>query len=91
MKVNIGFPVVRTDGQRAGGRTVYGHVITKFSWMGRFLSYGAPPTRAFGAPLLLLLGVIGAVTPQDVILTQNVITLTQNVKKFSTQNVIISE
>ena len=39
----IGMPVVRTD-----GRSVYGHVITKFSRMGRlphFLSYGAPPTR----------------------------------------------
>ena len=31
MTLNIGFPVVRTD-----GRAVYGHVITKFSWMGRF-------------------------------------------------------
>ena len=30
-KVNTGFPVVRTD-----GRAVYGHVITKFSGMGRF-------------------------------------------------------
>ena len=41
----IGMPVVRTDGWR---RSVYGHVITKFSRMGRlphFLSYGAPPTR----------------------------------------------
>ena len=28
----IGMPVVRTD----GGRSVYGHVITKFSGMGRF-------------------------------------------------------
>ena len=36
MRVNIGMPVVRTDGQRAGGRAVYGHVITKFSGMGRF-------------------------------------------------------
>ena len=37
----IGMPVVRTDG-RSVGRSVYGHVITKFSWMGRlphFLSY----------------------------------------------------
>ena len=37
-------PVVRTDG-RAGGRSVYGHVITKFSRMGRlphFLTHGAP-------------------------------------------------
>ena len=31
VKVNIGFPVERTD-----GRSVYGHVITKFSGMGRF-------------------------------------------------------
>ena len=33
--VNIGFPGVRTEG-RSGGRSVYGHVITKFSGMGRF-------------------------------------------------------
>ena len=43
--------MVRTDGR------AYGHVITKFSRMGRlphFLSYGAPSTRALragGAPL----------------------------------------
>ena len=45
----IGMAVVRTD-----GRSVYGHVITKFPGMGRllqFLSYGAPPTRAGEAPL----------------------------------------
>ena len=39
----IGMPVVRTDG-RSLDRSVYGHVITKFSGMGRlphFLSYGA--------------------------------------------------
>ena len=39
----IGITVVRTDG-RVGGRSVYGHVITKFCRMGRlphFLSYGA--------------------------------------------------
>ena len=30
---HIGIPVVRTDG-RVGGRSVYGHVITKFSRMG---------------------------------------------------------
>ena len=30
--------VVRTDG-RSGGRSVYGHVITKFSWMGRLLYF----------------------------------------------------
>ena len=43
MTVNIGFPVVRTDDR------AYGHVITKFSRMGRlphFITYGAPPTRA---------------------------------------------
>ena len=41
MRVNIGFLVVRTDGR------AYGHVITKFSRIGRllrFLSFGAPPT-----------------------------------------------
>ena len=36
MKVNIGCLVVRTDGGREGGRSVYGHVITTFSGMGRF-------------------------------------------------------
>ena len=35
MRVNIGVPVVRTDG-RSVGRSV-GHVITKFSGMGRFI------------------------------------------------------
>ena len=37
---------------RTVARSVYGHVITKFSGMGRlphFLSYGAPPTRALRA------------------------------------------
>ena len=34
VKVN-GFPVVRTDGL-SGGRSLYGHVIAKFSGMGRF-------------------------------------------------------
>ena len=44
----IGMPVVRTDG-RAGGWSVYGHVITKFSRMGSlppFFTHGAP-LRAF--------------------------------------------
>ena len=43
MRVNIGIPVVRTD-----GRSVYGHVISKFSRMGRlshFLTHGAPLAR----------------------------------------------
>ena len=43
----IGMPVVRTDG-RSLASSVYGHVITKFSRMGRlphFLSCGAPPMR----------------------------------------------
>ena len=50
----IGMPVVRTD-SRVVSRSVYGHVITKFSWMGRlphFLSNRATPTR--GAQLLSL-------------------------------------
>ena len=41
---HIGIPVVWTDG-RAGGRSVYGHVITKFSRMGslpNFFTHGAP-------------------------------------------------
>ena len=40
----IGMPVVRTNGL-SGGRSVYGHVITNFSRMGRllhFLTHGAP-------------------------------------------------
>ena len=38
MRLNSGMPVVRTD-----GRSVYGHVIAKFSTMCiDFLSYGAP-------------------------------------------------
>ena len=48
----IGMPVVRMDG-RAGGRSVYGHVIAKFSRMGRlphFLRYGAR-SAARWAPL----------------------------------------
>ena len=50
VRVNIGFPVVRTD-----GRAVYDHVITKFSGMGRFTkqwgSAHARASRARGAPL----------------------------------------
>ena len=42
VRVNIGFPVVRTD-----GRSVYGHVITKFSGMGRFTKlWGSAHARA---------------------------------------------
>ena len=40
-------PVVRTDGL-SGGRAVYGHVIAKFSQIGRllhFLTHGAPLAR----------------------------------------------
>ena len=52
---DIGIPVVRTDG-RAGGRSVYGHVITKFSRMGslpHFSTHGAPLRAARArAPLL---------------------------------------
>ena len=61
VRVNIGYPVVRTDGRSAvgGRRSVYGHVITKFSGMGRFTklwcSAHARAKRARGAPLLLLL------------------------------------
>ena len=44
---HIGMPVVWTV-----ARSMYGHVITKFSGMGRlphFLSYGTPPMRALSA------------------------------------------
>ena len=48
VRVHIGFPVVRTDG-RSVTRSV-GHVITKFSGMGRFIypwcSAGAPRARS---------------------------------------------
>ena len=44
-------PVVRTDGQRADGRAVYGHAITKFSGMGRF-TYPWCSTGALRAPEL---------------------------------------
>ena len=52
--------VVRTDG-RAGGRSVYGHVITKFSRMGslpHFFTHGAQlrSSRA-RAPLISTLDV----------------------------------
>ena len=43
VRVNIGIPVVQRDGR------AYGHMITKFSRMGRlphFLSYGGPSTSA---------------------------------------------
>ena len=44
----IGMPVVRT---KSVGRSVYGHVVTKFSRMGRllhFLTYGVPMARFAG-------------------------------------------
>ena len=46
MRVKIGSPVVRTD-----GRSAYGHVITKFSGMGRFTKL-CGSAHARGAPLL---------------------------------------
>ena len=47
--MNIGCPVVRTD-----GRAVYGHVITKFSEMGRF-TY---PWCSAGARLAININII---------------------------------
>ena len=44
MRLNIGCPVVRTD-----GRGVYGHVITKFSGKGRF-TYPWSSAGALRAP-----------------------------------------
>ena len=57
-------PVVRTDG-RAGGRSVYGHVITKFSRMGslpHFFTHGAP-LRALRALELRYHDLIGKIGP----------------------------
>ena len=51
----IGMPMVRTDGRR---RSVYGHVITKFSGMGRFTypwcSAGARFARESSATIFLV-------------------------------------
>ena len=50
----IGMPVVRTDDRAVGRSGMYGHVITKFSRMGRlphFLSYGAPKHRAWSSSI----------------------------------------
>ena len=47
MKANIGCPVV---GRTAGCRSVYGHVITKFSGMGRFTKlWGCANARAWSS------------------------------------------
>ena len=48
----IGMPVVLTDG-REGGRSVYGHLITKFSRMGslpHFLTHGTPLSNRLQPP-----------------------------------------
>ena len=63
VRVNIGYPVVRTDGRwTVGVRSVYGHAITKFSGMGKWvnlLSYGAPPTSALRARVELRYNFLG--------------------------------
>ena len=48
MRVNIGIPVVRTDGLRA----VYGHVITNFLGWVDLLTHGAPLARFARGALL---------------------------------------
>ena len=71
MRVNIGMPVVRTDG-RSVARSV-GHVITKFSGMGRFIypwcSAGALRARssAKNTPRSFATGVDDIGLPQSVI------------------------
>ena len=48
--VTVDWVILHWYGYGAGGRSVYGHVITKCSWVGRlphFLSYGAPPTLRY--------------------------------------------
>ena len=51
VRVNIGCPVERTDGRSVGGRrSVYGHVIAKFSGMGRFTKlWGSAHARAWSS------------------------------------------
>ena len=50
-RLNIGVPVVQTDG-RSGGRCTVTWLPNFLGWVD-LLSYGAPLTRARGAPLLL--------------------------------------
>ena len=51
VRVNIGCPVVRTDGRSAvGGRCTVTWLPNFLGWVD-LLSYGAAPTRARGAPL----------------------------------------
>ena len=48
--VPVDWVILHWYGCGADGRSVYGHVITKCSWLGRlphFLSYGAPPTLRY--------------------------------------------
>ena len=48
--VPVDWVILHWYGCGADGRSVYGHVITKCSWVGRlphFLSYGAPPTLRY--------------------------------------------
>ena len=60
MRVNTKWYACGADGRAAGGRAVYGHVITKFSGMGRFTypwcSAGAlrAPELRYKTPLLQL-------------------------------------
>ena len=43
VRVNIGFPVLRTD-----GRSMYGLVITNFSGMGRFIALFVKKVKDYG-------------------------------------------
>ena len=52
-RVNIGSPVVRTGG-RSLARSVYGHVVTKFSGMGRFTQLWGSVHARRKAPLVEL-------------------------------------
>ena len=75
MRVNIGIPVVRTDGLRA----VYGHVITNFFGIGRFTYpwYSSSPLARFarGAPLILR-------NKANISLTERLLVLTMVVLKM---------
>ena len=62
-------PVVRTDG-RAGGRSVYGHVITNFSRMDSL-----PHFFTHGAPLRALANESSAIKPEEINFNQSIIFL----------------
>ena len=78
----IGMPGVRTD-----GLSVYGHVITKFSRMGRllhFLTHGAPLARFAGESSAIRFGKTGNQKRATCLATFLLNELKSNVGRFTT-------